>query len=489
MNWTQLIGGLALAGAVGAAGGAMGATAADRWSPSMITIEVTRKQYDYLQPWNQRTEMFQKTAVVAPGRQALTTAEFLNDHTVLRLQRGGRGAWHAGRLEWIDYYANLALVSVADPDFWDGLEPIVWSERIPSEGAVQIVRWRNGRIESRPGEIDRLVVRKSKLGLIEHLHLDVNSEITGAGWAEAVVREDRLLGLTVSQNGNHISVLPAPFVRPILEARAQGRFPGLGFFDFVWTKPENPQILKHLRLEGPPRGVVVIDSIGSTGIERPLRPRDVILRIDGFDIDTEGDYSDPDYGSLSLENLACRGRWAGDTLDLTVLRDGQEREIQYRLPRADYRIELLPEQIFDQPPEYLLVGGLVFVPLSEPYLHSWGSNWRRKAPFRMVYYGYQKPTPERPSLVVLSIILPDPYNLGYQDYRFLTVDRVNGRLITRLADLVDAFDHPVNGFHRIEFCPGEALQRMILDADAAPAATRRVLERYRIDQDRFLAKP
>ena len=32
-----------------------------------------------------------------------------------------------------------------------------------------------------------------------------------------------------------------------------------------------------------------------------LKPRDVLLNIDGFDLDIQGDYQDPDFGSLTLE--------------------------------------------------------------------------------------------------------------------------------------------------------------------------------------------
>ena len=56
----------------------------------------------------------------------------------------------------------------------------------------------------------------------------------------------------------------------------------------------------------------------------------------------------------------------------------------------------------DVEPTYLIMGGLVFVPLSAEFLSSWGSDWQRSAPFRLVFYNNQKADKNQKSLVVLS---------------------------------------------------------------------------------------
>ena len=42
----------------------------------------------------------------------------------------------------------------------------------------------------------------------------------------------------------------------------------------------------------------------------------------------------------------------------------------------------------------------------------------------------------RPALVLLSQVLPDAYNIGYQELRSLAVDSVNGQRISRLSDVI-----------------------------------------------------
>ena len=84
----------------------------------------------------------------------------------------------------------------------------------------------------------------------------------------------------------------------------------------------------------------------------------------------------------------------------------------YRLPKSEYTNSLLPFATYDQDPEYLVVGGLVFQPLTVPYLRSWGAEWRTGAPFRLRHYDQAQATRERPALVLLSQVLPDAYNIG-----------------------------------------------------------------------------
>src|SRR5262249_51794942 len=139
--------------------------------------------------------------------------------------------------------------------------------------------------------------------------------------------------------------------------------------------------------------------------------------------------------------------------------------------------------------EYLIVGGLVFQPLNEPYLRSWGADWIRRVPFRLGYYDQEKPTPQRSEVVLLSMVLPDPFNLGYQDFRYLPVHSINGKTITRFQHVQPAFAHPRDGYHIVEFDQGDWLQRIVLDANLAEAATRRVLQRYSIEKPSSPPKP
>ena len=484
VQWLLL---LALAiGAVGSGNAAEHPTRSDlaKWEHSIVTLEVARKKYDYYQPWSRRTSQVQKTGLVLGDHQILTTAEEMFDRTLVRLQKNGRGRWWIGEVSWVDYHANLAVVTTSDAGFWEGLQPASLGGSIPEDGSLQVLRWRNGNLENRRAEFTQFIVREGQLSAVSHVSLEADCEIQGASWAEPMVANSHVVGLVNAQLDRNCVAIPASFIQSVLEARKTGQYHGLGYFHFYWQPAANPASLARLKLPGDPRGVIVIQVS-----ERPdhgelvLKPQDVILNIDGFDIDIQGDYVDPEYGHLMLENLATRGKWAGDDVKMKIWRDGKPLDITYRLPKYDYSNTLVPFATYDQEPEYVVVGGLVFQPLTDSYLQSWGPEWKRRAPFRLSYYRNDQPTQKRPSLVLLSQVLPDPYNIGYQDQKGLVVDKVNGQLISKLSDLRQALQKPTDGFQIIELMQSDSLRRIVLAAgDAEQQATARVLKRYGINE-------
>jgi hypothetical protein len=452
------------------------------WERSVVTIEVTHKQYDYYQPWTRKTRKLLKAGTVIGQRQILTTAEDLWDRTLVRLQKEGRGQWWIGEVIWVDYHANLALLGAPDTEFWRGLKPVALNGALPASGALQIVHWRDGTLENRRAEFTRFKVLEAQLTPINIVELEAGSEIQGCGWGEPIIADAHVVGIIRAQEGRTCIALPATFISSVLEAHQKPGYRGLGYFHFYWEPAENPANLGRLKLPGAPRGVVV-----NYVPERPdgeaqvLKPQDIITRIDGFDLDIEGDYKDPEYGHLMLENLAVRGKWAGDQVKMQIWRDDKLMDVTYRLPRFEYTNSLVPYAMYDQAPQYLIVGGLVFQPLTDSYLQSWGSEWKQRAPFRLNYYNYEPPTKARPALVILSQVLPDPYNIGYQEQNYLVLDQVNGRHVSDLAEVRDALRKPANGFHVLEFVASDSTRRIVLAAGEAEAqATARVLQRYGI---------
>ena len=457
---------------------------ASPWERAVVTLEVSRKQYDYYQPWTRKTSRAQKTGIVLSNHGVLTTADELFDRTLVRLQKGGRGRWWLGEVVWIDYYANLALVTTKEDDFWRDLSPAALGGTVPEDGTLQILRWHEGNLEVRRAEFTQFTVREGQLAAVNQPVLQADSEIQNAGWGEIVAANSHAVGIVSSQDGRMCTAIPATFIQNILEARKQGRYRGLGYFHFYWQGSQNPASLGRLKLPGEPRGAIV-SSVPPRPDSDPqvIRPQDIILKIDGFALDIQGDYWDPEYGNLMLENLATRNKWAGDEVKMEIWREGQLTNITYRLPKFDYSVSLVPAATYDRDPEYLILGGLVFQPLTDPYLQSWGNEWRRRSPFRLNYYHNEQPTKERSALVLMSQVLPDPYNIGYQDQRWLVVDKVNGQRISRLSDLREALSKPLKGFHIIDLVQSDSLRRIVLAAgDTEKEATTRVLKRYGIDE-------
>jgi hypothetical protein len=450
------------------------------WATALVTLEVTYKLYDAGQPWNEPSRAIRKHGVVIAPGEILTTAQYLPTQTLVRAQKGGRGRWHDARVKWLDPHANLALITVDAPSFWQGLTPAPLAERVSRGPEFELVRWRDGNLERRRVEFSKYTVGTGVLGLAPHVQLEVGTDLSGLGWSELIVADGTIIGLTSYGSSRTCGALPAGFIRQILSAYRSSDYQGLGIIDFTWMAGTNPTLLDQLGLTGDPRGSVVIrpgPAPTSADPARAPQARDIVLTVDGRPVDEQGDYLDPDYGHLMMENLATRARFAGDTIPLTILRDGRELTLDY-----------VPEELPPAPPPYLMAGGLIFQPLTQPFLRGWGSDWRKTAPFHLQNYLYRDAPDKRRSLVVLSGVLPDAINLGYENAALLVVDKVNGRPVATLADLAEALATPAPGagVHRFDFMPGRGLQRLILDAATLEEATARIMRHYNLPAARRL---
>jgi hypothetical protein len=63
-----------------------------------------------------------------------------------------------------------------------------------------------------------------------------------------------------------------------------------------------------------------------------------------------------------------------------VLRDGQVLSYDMSVTPNDL---LVPVHCYDRLPSYYMFAGVVFVPLTQPYLHEYGEDWMNAAPRRL----------------------------------------------------------------------------------------------------------
>jgi hypothetical protein len=310
-------------------------------------------------------------------------------------------------------------------------------------------------------------------------------EATGIVRSEAnsftlpVVKGGKLAGLLLSYDSKDqvTTILPAPIIEHFLKDVADGSyegFPGLGlemqttqdeqFREFLGLKPNSPGVL------------ITTVMKGATADKAGLKKDDILLSINGFTIDSRGDYQDPQYGALSSSHLVRGRAYVGDKVEIKVIRDGKEVTLNGELARRspdDYLV--LPYQ-FDRGPRYVLMGGLLFQELSRPYLDAFGEEQRGGAVLRLARIASQPDKYEeegRRKLVFLSMVLPTPGTQGYERLGGQVVNQVNGKVIRDLNDLEEAFKSTKETWHVIEL--DDFPHRIFLDTFSAERDNMRLL--------------
>ncbi|MFI5042064.1 MAG: PDZ domain-containing protein [Acidimicrobiales bacterium] len=483
--------------AVGLAAGAAGAEAAPprpAYENSVVGLTVSTQGWDPDRPWVKRVPQVKLAlGVVVENHRILTTAQMVTDATLIEVEKLGQAVRAKAKVVRVDPEVDLAILSVDTPDFFDDLEPSRLAGSVPTEGSVLSIRWRSRQLEVSTSRVSRIEVQPSALGMLEYPFLYVTTDLKGGGWSEPVFADGRLVGLTVSQDDQVARVLPVDVIDSFLEMASEGDgYPGFAGLGFLWQVNEDPALTSYLGLPGSPRGVLVTKVFwGGSGCG-VLKDRDILLALDGHPIDGSGYYRHPRYGLLRFTYIVADGHRAGETIPADVWRDGRQQRVQVTLRPARSDADLMPDRRLDPAPPYVVAGGLVFRELDGNYLRSWGDEWRKQAPIRLQMWLWlysEEQSPERRRVVILSSVLPDAYNVGYHDIGDTVVREINGRPISSITQVVEAFKNPEGGFHRIVLEPNGQRSEIILDAPTFEPATKSILDAYHVSERLRLDEP
>lgn len=179
-------------------------------------------------------------------------------------------------------------------------------------------------------------------------------------------------------------------------------------------------------------GFMLTDVLANSGAARRLYRGDIILTVDGMRVSQNGTIYNRVFGELGVSAwMTVKGSELhknNSHVKLRVLRDGQNIPVTIYLKPFDLRDYQVPP--FDNNPAYYIVGGLVFVELSDAYLEEAGE----QAPARLRFLAEHRRYREsfvRDRFVILDRILPTEVSTGY-DLHSMLLKSVNGIAVRNL---------------------------------------------------------
>lgn len=466
------------------------AWAAPSFEDSVVRVITTHQAYDTLNPWAKRKpDTRSHQAVVIDERTILTTASAVRDATLIRVEARGGPDQFAARVALVDPDVNLALMTVDDEAFFDDLRPVKLARHMPTEGVVTTATWRNGQLQAVEGRVVRIGVRDASTGNVKHTTLEISTDLPSGSSSQPVFHKRNLVGLTTYQGDGAATVQSVELVRQFLELSREETYPGFPVFGARYQLVKSEADAAWLGLESP-AGVLVRNVPAGSSACGVLRPRDVLLSVDGHDIDGNGKVEHPRYGLLPFTYLLADGHHAGESVPIRYLRDGNVQGASMPLRVGPPGLNYVPGPRYNYRPGYLIIGGMVMIEFDRDYTLAHGSKWRKSIGLRLRttldLQGIDQTRDQRRAIVI-SNVLPDAYNLGYHGVRHSIVHSVNERPIDSLADIVEALEHPVDGFAVFEVSSSLGTREIVLDANTLEEADRRIKETYKIGRLRRAA--
>ena len=458
---------------------------------SMVRIVVAFQKHDAGLPWRKQSPGLRYGyGVLVDDTRALTTENLVRNHTLVEAQRARSGEKIAARVIMADPQANLALIelpsaSATAPSAW---RPLSVARSHDAGDRLDVFQFdENGQIQRGSAQTVRVAMTSLPNMAYPALTFTLLTELNINGEGAAVMAGDTLAGLMISYDKDTRTgaMIPYNALNRFFTDAVQPPYKGLATAGFSWAPLVDPVRRAFLKVQDRPGGIQILACLPGSGAMDALRPHDVVLTIDDFDIDAMGYYDDPAFGRILFPGLITGRRKPGDVIRLGIVREREAMDID--LPLSRYRDEdaLIPENTEGHPAEYLVDGGLVIREMTGDYLQAFGRNWVGRVDTRLTdLYFSRRYLPEKPGdrVVILSGVLPDTINVGYTKFSNAIVDAVNATPVSNLQDVFRVFDRD----GRIERVKLKSMDvDLVLDRDTLPAANARIAALYRIPNLQF----
>jgi S1-C subfamily serine protease len=428
---------------------------------SLVRVNVTGQPYDYFRPWQKKAPISKRAlgAVLSKGR-VLVTADLVTNQNYVELERAESGEKTAANVAVIDYEANLALLEPTDKNFLAGISPLdIAGDTVVGD---RIAAWQlepTGALVATEGLVTTIQMTKypADVGQFLTYRISLPMQYRENSYTIPLVKNNKLAGLLLRYDPRSqlIDAIPAPIITHFLKEAEGEHYQGFPSVGFSFFPTRDPQLRKFAGQTGKPDGVYVTSiEPNMPAMKAGMQVGDIITAIGNHEIDQNGNYIDPLYGKIEFTNLISAHSYAGDVLSFQIQREGKPMELKITLEHRDAKDYVSPPYSPEEAPKYVVLGGLIFQELSRQYLKEWGPNWQREAPPRFVYFDrFQSELfpGEHRRIVILSQVLPANNTIGYDEFSYLTVTKVNGREIKSLNDLAEAVKQPIEGgFIKIE---------------------------------------
>ncbi len=450
---------------------------------SVVRIYATTQDPDYDSPW-QAAVPYSSTGsgVVVADNKILTGAHVVANGTFIQVQKVAEPEKRVAQVISICHDCDLALLEVADPDFMNDIEIATIGDLPHLRDRVAVLGFPVGgqEVSVTEGVVSRIEVQRFSHSQRYLLAVTVDAAINSGNSGGPVFKDGQVVGIAFQKLGDAEGIgelVPTPIIKHFLAAADKGhrrlRIPGLGI---TTQEIENPFLRTRLGLERRGGGVLVLSVEHDGSAWGAVQPGDVLLELDAARIASNATIQL--FGQYRTRYDAMLGwRSTGDVVPLKVNRNGQILTVEIKLKPMTY---LVPRDQYDVAPTYYIFGGLVFQPLSRNLLETW-ENWWDKAPKELLHLYYSGTrTAQQHEVVVLTQVLAEETNVGYDGLESECVASVNGKKPLDMIDFARMLD-AANGMVEIRTTADSFIA---FDAAAARAANTTILKRYHIPADR-----
>jgi S1-C subfamily serine protease len=457
---------------------------------SLVHITTTAQDPNYRVPWNPGSVNGGSGAgFIIQGQRILTNAHVVSNARFISVERENDPKHYIAKVEHIGHDCDLAVLTVSDANFFEGTVALSFTNQIPPiESSVSVYGYPIGgdRLSVTTGVVSRIAFQQYSHSMADsHLAIQTNAAINPGNSGGPVLQEGKVIGIAfqgyngdVAQNVGYM--IPVPVVQRFLKDIEDGHYDRYMDLSITTFPLLNPAQRKALGLPDDGRGVLVGSVVSGGACDGVLKPGDVILAIEGHPVQSDG-FVELDGERVEMPEIVER-KFKGDSVAMNILRQKDSMEVTAKFEKA-WPFQLQASQ-YEISPRYLLFGGLLFQPVSRDFLQaSQIDNLRVR--YMYDFFIADEFFKERPDIIVLSAILPDPVNTYLNGFKGGIVDQINGVKIKTLDDMAAALNRPAPQY--VIQMMGEG-RPIVMERAAVDAARERIQTRYNVRSEQNLSE-
>lgn len=451
---------------------------------AVVKVYCTHTAPDYSLPW-QKQRQFTSTgsAFMIGDGKLLTNAHCVEHDTQVKVKRRGDDRKYVAKVLVRGVDCDIALLSVESQDFWKGAEPLRLGHLPRLQDSVTVVGYPLGgdTISVTKGVVSRIEVTSYAHGSSDLLGIQIDAAINpGNSGGPAFNDQGECIGVAFqvyrSEETENIGyVIPTTVVSHFLtDYERNGKYTGYPCLGVLLQKLENPALRECLKVPTN-EGVLVRRVEPTSDASKVLKEGDVIVSFDDLRVGCEGTVPFRSSERIAFRYLISQ-KFAGDIVELGIIRAGEPKKVQVVLRP---RVHLVPYHIDGGQPSYIIIAGLVFTPLSEPLIEeecedTIGLKLLTKARYSVARFRGEQ-------IVILSQVLANEVNIGYEDMNNQQVLKFNGTHIRNIHHLAHLIDMCKDKYLVFEF---EDNYVAVLEREASNSASLCILKDYGIPSER-----
>jgi S1-C subfamily serine protease len=454
---------------------------------SIVRITATEVEPDYRAPWN--SGVVQRgvgAGFIIDGSRIMTNAHVVSNSRYLVVEREGDPNKYRATVQFVAHDCDLAVLSVAAPDFFKDMVPLHFGGIPQLESTVSAYGYPIGgeRMSVTTGIVSRIDFQLYTHSAIDqHLAIQISAQINPGNSGGPVMQNGKVVGVAFQGYSGDVAqgvayMIPVPVIQRFLKDISDGHYDRYVDLGLTFSKLQNPAQRHYLGLKDNGRGVLVNTVVEAGPSAKFVQSGDVMLAIDGHPISSDA-FVEYEGERVEMPEVVER-KFKGDTVKLDLLRNKQPLSVTITLGTVwPY---FMQGHTYDVRPRYVVYGGLLFQPMSLDMMDAY-----RPSDLRLRHYFDFFVTEgiylQHPEVIVLTNILPDPINTYLAPFRYNIVDEINDKKIKTLRDLAAAFSETPERFVVKMIGDGPPL---VLDPKQVEAARERIKSRYHVFSEQNL---